>query len=201
PADIPVPKPDNWDIVREAQARALSLPDTGMAVAFDVGGGLHPTDKLDVGERLARVARRLAYGEATLRASGPAFESAKAEGGLFRLSFRKEGGTPLLGASPLPAAAAVQPKDRLAGFVVAGADKAWHEAVARIEGESVVLSSPEVPAPVAARYGWGNGFYDATCNLYNAEGLPAAPFRTDAWDDFVPANARLNGRIFPTDWP
>ena len=188
---------DSWDIVREAQAKALSLPNTGMAVAMDVGGRLHPAGKLYVGERLALIARKTVYGDRALADSGPVYAAMKVEPAGIRLSFRQPDGGLVIGSSPMPNTAEVQPKESLAGFEIAGADKVWSEAQAKIDGDTVIVSSPQVAAPVAVRYGGGNGRFDAECNLYNKAGLPAPPFRTDDWQDIVPANARTNGRVFP----
>lgn len=170
-----------WPWLREAQARTLSEPRTAMAVALDVGdpNNVHPTDKLDVGHRLALVARHEVYGE-TVVAAGPRFRQSEIQGGRIRVTFiHTDGGlTPgqapwrARGVEPLPA-------DRLVGFFIAGQDRRWQRADATIEGDAVLVSSPAVPQPVAVRYGWANS---PRCNLYNRAGLPAEPFRTDSWD-------------------
>ena len=184
-------KSDSWDIVREAQFKALALPNTGLAVSLDVGGHLHPPGKIYVGQRLALVARHQVYGESTLADSGPVYDSMKVEGNKIRVTFTQVNGGLTIGSSPMPDTAALQPKDKLSGFVIAGADKTWQEADAQIDGDTLIISSPQVTAPVAVRYGWGNGSFEAMCNLYNKDGLPAQPFRTDDWDDIVPAHAKL----------
>ena len=169
-----------WPWLREAQFLTLKVPRTAMAITIDVGdpNDVHPADKLDVGQRLALAARKLAYGE-KLAASGPLFESAKIEGNKLRVCFTEVGGGLTPGQQPW-CARGVQPfpKDKLIGFFIAGDDRKWVEAEAQIEGETVVVSSAQVPRPVAVRYGWANS---PRCNLYNKEGLPASPFRTDDW--------------------
>lgn len=169
-----------WPWLREAQFMTLKVPRTAMAITIDVGdpNDVHPADKIDVGRRLALAARKLAYGE-TLVASGPLYQASKVEGGTIRLSFRETGGGLKAGQAPWRARG-VEPltSDRLIGFFVAGDDRKWFEAEAKIEGDSVVVSSPQVAKPVAVRYGWANS---PRCNLYNQEGLPASPFRTDDW--------------------
>ncbi len=170
-----------WPWLREAQLRTLKVPRTGMAITIDVGdpNNVHPADKLDVGLRLALLAKKLVYGE-NIVASGPLFENFKPEaGGKIRLYFNETGSGLTCGQQPW-CAPGVQPfpKDKLIGFFVAGDDKKWVEADASIDGENVVVSSAQVPNPVAVRYGWANS---PRCNLYNKEGLPASPFRTDDW--------------------
>ena len=162
-----------YTLVREGQLKALSLPATGMAVAIDIGDSwdIHPKNKLDVGKRLALAARHVAYGE-NLVYSGPLYDSMKIEGGQARLSFKEIGGGLAIGRDG--------GGPELTGFALAGADRKWHFAKAAIDGGTIVLSAPEVPAPVAVRYGWANC---PPCQLYNREGLPASPFRTDDWAD------------------
>ena len=194
---------DGWDIVREAQAKALALPNTGMAVTLDVGGGLHPVDKLDVGKRLSLVARHQVYGE-NLVSSGPMYQSMSADATKITIAFTQVNGGLTIGLSPFPdpnASQGVQPKDKLAGFSIAGADKKWVEADAQINGDKVVVSSPQVPSPAAVRYGWGSGRFDGECNLYNKDGFPAAPFRTDDWDDIHLPNAKMPPSATPAAAP
>jgi sialate O-acetylesterase len=176
----------NWPFLREAQAMTLSLPNTGMATAVDVGdpGNIHPIDKDDVGHRLALVAEHVAYGK-TLVYSGPAYEAMKLNGAAISLTFTHEGGGLVIGHAPwAPSDAAPQPADHLAGFTIAGADQNFVPADAKIDGSAVIVSSPQVPAPVAVRYDWANA-PDPLGSLYNKEGLPAFPFRTDDWTDPV----------------
>ena len=179
----PDPKPvatAGWPWLREAQALALDRPRTGMAVTIDIGDprNVHPADKSDVARRLALIARRHIYGE-TLQASGPRFKSLRVEGASAELQFDEIGGGLIIGEAPWrPKGVEPLPTDHLVGFFVAGQDRQWYEATAEICGDKVVVSSPSVPQPVAVRYGWANS---PRCNLYNAEHLPAAPFRTDDW--------------------
>lgn len=157
---------EQWPRLREAQTLALALPATGMAVTIDIGDptNIHPKNKLEVGRRLALVARAQLFGE-KLEFSGPMFAAAQPEGGALRVTFTHAAGL-------APAAGA------LAGFEVAGADEKFVRAVARIAGDAVLVSSPAVPAPVAVRYAWHN---NPATSLINSAGLPASPFRSDAW--------------------
>lgn len=169
-----------WPWLREAQAMALKLPGTALTVTLDVGdpADVHPANKLDVGLRAALSARRLAYGEAIV-ASGPVLEESTFADGQARLRFRSTGGGLTAGQAPWCARGVDPlPTDRLTGFFIAGTDRRWHPADARIDGSEILVSSPAVPAPAAVRYGWSAS---PRCNLYNREGLPAAPFRTDDW--------------------
>lgn len=158
----------DWAELREAQLMTLSAsPKTGMALAIDVGtyDDIHPRNKQPVGARLALSARAVAYGEKIVH-SGPVYKSMKVEGDKISLSFNHTGGG-------LEARGG-----ELKGFIIAGDDKVWREAKAEIKGNRVIVFSPEVSKPVAVRYGW---MKFPTCNLYNKEGLPATPFRTDDW--------------------
>ncbi len=164
------PIESGWAELREAQAMTLSLPKTGMAVTIDIGeaGDIHPRNKQDVGLRLALNALHTTYGKEIVF-SGPTYQSMEVKGNEIWLSFTNTG-TGLVA------------HDRygyLKSFAIAGNDKEWHWAQARIVGDKVVVSSPEVLHPVAARYGWANNPEDA--NFYNKQGLPASPFRTDTW--------------------
>jgi sialate O-acetylesterase len=151
---------------REAQALALSLPKTGMAVTIDIGNpaDIHPTNKKDVGYRLAQQALAVAY-EQKVVPSGPLFESMKIEGDKARIAFKHADGLEAKGGEPLK------------GFAIAGADNKFVWADAKIDGATVVVSSPQVKQPAAVRYAWADV---PTANLFNKAGLPAAPFRTDA---------------------
>jgi sialate O-acetylesterase len=169
-----------WPWLREAQWMTLRQPRTGMAITIDIGdpNNVHPADKLDVGKRLALLARRDVYGEKIV-ASGPLYRRFKIEGDKVRVEFMETGGGLTIGQAPWRApGVAPLPTDKLAGFFIAGEDRKWSEAKATIDGDSVVVASPAVPKPAAVRYGWANS---PRCNLYNKEGLPAAPFRTDDW--------------------
>jgi len=157
-----------WADLREAQTAALRQPRTAMAVALDIGesANIHPRNKQEVGRRLALAALRTVYGKDVI-ASGPTFLSVMREGHAMRVRF-----TSL--ASGLFTSDGAPPQ----GFLVAGADHTWHCAEAHIEGDSVVVSNPEVPAPLAVRYGWAD---DPPNTLRNLADLPAVPFRSDSW--------------------
>jgi sialate O-acetylesterase len=154
--------------LREAQSMALALPATGMATAVDLGdeAHIHPSNKRDVAHRLVLAAAKVAYGE-SLVASGPVFQSMTIEGTGIRIRFSDIGsGLSIKGDSA-----------DLSGFEIAGADGKFSWARARIDGDSVLVSSEPIREPVAVRYDWRN---TPDGNLYNKEGLPAIPFRTDA---------------------
>jgi sialate O-acetylesterase len=157
------------------------MPRTGMAITIDVGdpNNVHPGDKIDVGRRLALSARKVAYGE-NVAGSGPLYQGFTVEpGGKMRLRFTETGSGLVIGQSPWCAKGVEPfPKDKLIGFFIAGDDQKWVEADASIDGNSVIVSSPAVSKPAAVRYGWASS---PRCNLYNKEGLPASPFRTDDW--------------------
>jgi sialate O-acetylesterase len=157
-----------WAELREAQLMTLALPNTGMAVIIDIGEAddIHPKNKQDVGKRLALWALAKTYGK-DLVYSGPIYKSMKTEGNKIILDFEHSGGG--LVASGV---------ESLKGFAVAGADRKFVWADAKIDGETVVVSSDEIRKPAAVRYGWAN---NPVCNLMNKEGLPASPFRTDDW--------------------
>lgn len=167
--------------LREAQALALRSPATGLAVTLDIGdvSEVHPDNKVYVGQRLALLAREKVYGE-NIVGSGPLYRDFSVEGGAARIGFDHVGGGLIAGEAPWRAkGAASLPTDRIVGFFIAGEDRKWVEAEARVEGDAVIVSSGSVPAPVAVRYGWGN---TPRVNLANREGLAAAPFRTDDWE-------------------
>ncbi|OYU98932.1 MAG: sialate O-acetylesterase [Burkholderiales bacterium PBB5] len=159
-----------WAELRDAQRQALALPRTGMVVATDVGDAkdIHPRNKQAVGERLARVA---AYpGGPRGRVDGPVLQSARAQGGSMHLQFAQApGGLALRAGSG----------DRLLGLAIAGADQRFVAAQARIVGRQIVVGHPDVPKPVAGRYGGGDNPEQA--NLVDRQGLPAMSFRTDTW--------------------
>ncbi len=172
-----------WARLREAQLKTLALPATGMAVIIDVGdaGDIHPKNKQDVGKRLALAARAVAHGQKDVVFSGPIFKAMKVEGERVRLSFDHVGGGLLVRAradEPSQNDSSATGAPPLAGFAVAGADRKFVRAEAKIEGDQVVVWSAQVAGPVAVRYGWAD---NPDCNLYNKEGLPASPFRTDGW--------------------
>ena len=177
------PTDTGWARLREAQLKTWqAVPNTGMAVIIDVGeaDNIHPKDKQTVGKRLALAARSVAYGEKDLVFSGPVFKSMKIDGKTVRIQFDHVGGGLITKYrpidSPLSEDAKVLPP--LRGFAVAGEDHKFVWADAKIDGNEVVLTCDKVEKPVAVRYGWADNPY---CNLFNKEGLPASPFRTDDW--------------------
>ncbi len=154
-----------WPVLRESQSETLRLANTGMAVIADIGDphNIHPTDKQDVGLRLALAARAIAYHQ-PVEFSGPVFRTAAPEGGAMRVYFTHSAGMTARGGGAVK------------GFELAGADGKYAPAEARVEGGAIVLSSPAVPSPVSVRYGWAD---NPDCNLVNQAGLPASPFRGD----------------------
>jgi sialate O-acetylesterase len=165
-----VPSDGSWAFFREAQAEALKLPATGMAVTIDVGewNDIHPLNKKDVGTRLALVARKVAYGDNTVVYSGPTYKTITIKGRKIIITFNNTG-----------SGLYVKGGGKLQHFAIAGADMKFVWADAKISGNRVIVKSKEVKKPVAVRYAWANNPEGA--NLYNREGLPAAPFRTDRY--------------------
>lgn len=173
--------------LREAQALVLNLPNVGAAILIDQGEvDVHYRDKSEAGRRLALAALATAYGK-NIEAWGPMYASHEKIPGAIRINFTHiEGGLTTKSLPPTYVVASKTeeskplvppvPGSPVQGFAICGDDRKWVWAEARIEGDSVVVSSPQVPDPVAVRYGWAE---NPTCNLYNAAGLPAAPFRTD----------------------
>lgn len=161
-------EPGGWVIIREAQERvARTVPHSGMAVSLDIGekGNIHPVNKQPVGERLARLVLRDVYGQKVI-ADGPRYASHVVEGHLVRVRFEHlHGGLKMEG-------------DKLEGFSLAGANRLFVWAEARLDGEEVVVWSDAIKEPVAVRYGYAPY---TRANLYNAADLPAVPFRTDEW--------------------
>jgi sialate O-acetylesterase len=165
-----VPVQSDWAELREAQSLAMSLSKTGQAVAIDIGeaNDIHPRNKLDVGNRLALAALKVAYGKDIVY-TGPVYHSMEKRGDKILLTFSNMGG-------------GLSVKDKygyLKGFAIAGADQKFVWAQAFFEGDKIVVYNASVKDPVAVRYAWANNPDDA--NLYNKEGLPASPFRTDRW--------------------
>ena len=165
------PGESNWAMLREAQHETLQLPNTGEAVAIDLGEArtVHPANKQAVGARLERVALKVAY-KKHLEAFGPELKQMKLKKGEILLTFgHAKGGL-----------VARHSKDGLSvhGFAIAGADHHFVRAKATIHGNQVIVSSDQVAKPLAVRYGWAD---NPQVNLYNTSGLPASPFRTDKW--------------------
>jgi sialate O-acetylesterase len=166
-ARAPQPGDSDWAELREAQSMTQSLPKTGQAVIIDIGDGpdIHPKNKQDVGRRLARQALKKDY-DVNIVDSGPTFDTMSIEGDTVRVRFKNAAG------------GLVSHEVKLTGFAIAGEDKKFVWADAKIEGESVVLKSPAVAKPVAVRYAWAN---NPDASLYNKAVLPTCPFRTDDW--------------------
>ena len=158
---------NNWCVVREEMLKTLAVKNTGMAITMDVGeaNNIHPKNKQAVGHRLALWALAKVYGK-NVPSSGPLPDGNKIRGDEIILSFsHADGGL-------------VAKDGELKGFAIAGEDRHWVSANARIDGKKVIVSSPEVKSPKAARYAWAA---NPDCNLFNGAGLPASPFRTDDW--------------------
>ena len=180
PNDIPAGG-DGWAKLREAQRKSLTIKHTGMAVITDIGAenDIHPRNKQDVGWRLSQWALHQTYGKKDLVPCGPLYKSHKSEGNSIRVSFDHVGGGLMVGQKEGLAPTKEVRDGKLGRFAIAGADKQWHWADAKIDGGDVVLTSSEVAKPVAVRYGFTMNPKGA--NLYNKDGIPASPFRTDDW--------------------
>ena len=162
----PEPSDHPWAELREAQAQALQLPNTGMVTAYDIGNpaDIHPGNKQEVGRRLSLLARNQVYSD-TVACYGPMFESFTIKGNEIIVSFNYSYSGLKTSDNKAPS-----------GFAICGANRKFYWANARIEGNKVIVSSPKVPKPEAVRYGWSN---NPDINLYNSANLPAFPFRTD----------------------
>lgn len=162
------PADSTWAELREAQSMTAKMPNNGLAVIIDVGDAadIHPKDKQTVGQRLCLQALAKTYGQ-KVECSGPEYAGMSIEGNKIRLRFTHAGG--------------MAPKDSklLHGFAIAGADKKFYWASAHVQGDTILVYSRQVGQPVAVRYAWAD---NPRCNLYNAAGLPADPFRTDQWE-------------------
>ena len=162
-----LPSESNWATLRESQLKALSVPNTAMAVAIDLGewNDIHPDNKKDVGERLALAARKIVYKEDIIYSS-PIYQSFKKEGNKIIISFTHTGSGLIINDGEEPGE-----------FAIAGADKKFVWAKTKIEGVKVIVWNDDVPDPLYVRYAWADN--PVNPNLYNKEGLPASPFRTD----------------------
>jgi sialate O-acetylesterase len=171
----------NNPLVREQQAKILSMHNTGMAVVLDTGEihNVHPKNKEPLGDALNRIALANVYGR-KIEFSGPVYASSKVEGNAISVKFTHAAGLKSKDGGPLK------------WFQIAGADQKFIDADAKIVGDSVVVSSDKVTTPLAVRYAWDN--YPNTANLYNAAGLQAAPFRTDDWDAMPPIEAQFTAK-------
>ena len=163
-----VPSESDWANLREAQTMTLSLPKTGQAVIIDIGeaNDIHPKNKQDVGWRLALHALHNEYGRKDLIVSAPTYQSMEKQGNKLVLTFDMKGSTWNLH----------NKYGYIEGFAIAGADKQFHWAKAQLAGDRIEVWSDDVPYPEYVRFAWGN---NPDVNLFNAEGLPLAPFRTD----------------------
>jgi len=181
----PMPTDNGWAEVRgDEETVCQKLPKMGTAEAIDVGTGhnIHPYDKIDVGRRLAAQALRIAYGQ-NIVSTGPRFSSMTIEGNKIRIKWKDIGSSLKLAVSPFVSNDPVNdnpalPTDKPLSFDIAGADKKWVVAQAQLDGNDVLVWSDQVPQPVAVRYGWAQ---NPQINLYNKEGFPAVPFRTETW--------------------
>jgi sialate O-acetylesterase len=158
---------DGWPSIREFMLKSLSVPNTGMAITIDVGeaDSAHPLNKQPVGNRLAMWALAKVYGQ-ECASSGPLPAGHEIKGSEIICSFKHTDG------------GLVSKEGELKGFAIAGVDRKWYKSTAKIDGDRVIVSSPEVKKPEAVRYAWAN---NPECNLFNGAGIPASPFRTDDW--------------------
>jgi sialate O-acetylesterase len=168
------PDESDWAELREAQTMTLREPQTGMAVTIDIGdeNDIHPRNKLDVGRRLAAWALADTYGQ-KVTVSGPLFDAYTIRGNEIRIRFKYGTGLKTIDGGAVK------------GFAIAGDDRRFVWADARIDGDTVIVSSPTVSKPAAVRYGWAD---NPIANLYNKAGLPASPFRTDDWPGITVAH-------------
>ncbi|MBZ4035566.1 sialate O-acetylesterase [Flavobacterium sp. 17A] len=163
-------KGSRWAELREAQSETLKLPNTGMAVTTDIGNAkdIHPTNKQDIGLRLAAIAMNDIYGKKQVH-SGPTYKSQEIKGKQITLTFDNIG-----------SGLSTPNNDELKGFEIAGSDKVFHSAKAIIKDNKIIVSSDQVQNPVAVHYGWADD--DTAINLFNKEKFPASQFRTDNWE-------------------
>ncbi|TDW46059.1 sialate O-acetylesterase [Flavobacterium sp. 270] len=170
-------KGSRWAELREAQQETLKLPNTGMAVTTDIGNAkdIHPTNKQDVGLRLAAIALNNVYGKKQVY-SGPTYKSQEIKGNQIILTFDNTG-----------SGLSTPNNAELKGFEIAGEDKIFHAAKSIIKDNKIIVSSDQVQNPVAVHYGWADD--DTNINLYNKEKFPASPFRTDNWE-MITANEK-----------
>jgi sialate O-acetylesterase len=157
-----------WAELREAQAKTLSLPHTAMVVTTDIGNptDIHPRNKQDVGKRLARQALTKIYDKQYV-CEGPTYKSMMIDGNKISILFASTG------------SGLIMKGEKLNGFEVAGADQKFYPADAKISGSEVILTNQQVSQPTQVRFGWADD--DSSCNLFNQEGFPAVPFRTDSF--------------------
>jgi sialate O-acetylesterase len=164
-----LPAESNWALMREVQLEtALNIPNTGVGINIDLGewNDIHPGNKKPVGERLAIAAMRISYGEKEIVSSGPIYKSSRIEGNKIIISFDQVGSGIVTGNG-----------EELAHFAIAGEDKKFRWGIATINNNEVIVWCDDIPSPKYVRYAWADN--PDFANLYNKEGLPAAPFRTD----------------------
>lgn len=185
-ADFQQPNDDpaggnGWAKLREAQRKALGIKHTGMAVIIDIGeaNDIHPRNKQDVGGRLAQWALHQTYGKQDIVPAGPLYKGHKVDGNSIRLTFDHVGSGLIVGKKEGLEPTKEVKDGKLQRFAIAGEEKKWHWADAVIDGDTVVVTSSDVAKPVAVRYAYSMN--PAGANLYNKEGIPASPFRTDSW--------------------
>lgn len=173
-AAVANPSESNWALLRESQLKTLALPYTGMATTIDVGdpNNLHPLSKKPVGIRLSLAAQKIAYNEQQIVYSGPIYESMKIVGNTIELTFNTLG-------SLLKFKSTGTPIGTHTNFAIAGSNKVFSWAQAKIEGNKIIVWNDAIPNPIAVRYAWGQN--PAGEKLFNTEDLPASPFRTDSW--------------------
>jgi len=172
-------KGSRWAELREAQSETLKLKNTGMVVTTDIGNAkdIHPTNKEDIGLRLAAVAMNNIYGKKQVH-SGPSYKSQEIKGNQIILTFDNIG-----------SGLSTPNNDELKGFEIAGSDKVFHAAKAIIKDNKIIVSSDKVQNPLAVHYGWADD--DTAINLFNKEKFPASPFRTDNWE-MITANEKYS---------
>lgn len=180
-APLPAAVPSTQDgLYRENHIRIMRYPNTGFVTATDLGSGIHPTNKSGYGTRASRVALGMVYGK-KIEIHGPLYQGHKIEDNKVRITFTHIG-----------KGLAFRHGDKLQGFAIAGDDRVFHWADAKIEGDAVVVSSAKVPKPAAVRYAWASRHPWA--NLFNQDGLPALTFRTDDWTDGAAGSVRKGAK-------
>lgn len=173
-AAVANPSESNWALLRESQLKTLALPYTGMATTIDVGdpNNLHPLSKKPVGIRLSLAAQKVAYNEQQIVYSGPIYESMKIVNNTIELTFNTLG-------SLLKFKSTGTSIGNHSNFAIAGSNRVFSWAQAKIEGNKIIVWNDAIPNPIAVRYAWGQN--PAGQKLFNTEDLPASPFRTDSW--------------------
>lgn len=162
------PSESKWAELRDEQRKSLDVPNVGMAVTIDIGewNDLHPLNKKDVGNRLALLAQKLAYGDNDIVSSGPIYKSMKIDGNKIIIKFTNIG-----------KGLVAKDSNELKHFAIAGLDRKFVWAKAVIEDDKVIVWSDKVKNPIIVRYAWADN--PKYANLYNKEGLPASPFTTE----------------------